>query len=266
MRPIQATVLCCVILLAAGAAHAAGSSSSAGAGPKFKSEDDKTLYAMGVMISQQLKAFSLSDAELDVVKSGLADGARGKTGGFNPEEYGGKIRELQTARAKSTAERERTQGKAFIEKAAAEQGATKTASGAVYKVTQEGTGDSPKATDQVKVNYEGRLIDGTVFDSSIKRGQPATFPLNRVIPCWTEGVQLMKAGGKSRLVCPAELAYGDRGTPTIPPGATLVFDVELLEVLPPLPPPAAGAPPAPATPPAGAAPASKPAAPASKPK
>src|SRR5262249_56091513 len=97
---------------------------------------------------------------------------------------------------------------------------------------KRGTGRAAAATDKVKVHYHGTLIDGTVFDSSLQRGEPATFPLNNVIPCWTQGVQMMKVGGKSRLICPAELAYGDRGAPPrIKPGATLVFEVELLEIL-----------------------------------
>jgi len=111
-------------------------------------------------------------------------------------------------------------------------GAMQTTSGMVIKQTKPGTGASPKAEDQVKVHYEGRLIDGNVFDSSIARGEPATFPLNQVIACWTEGVQTMKVGGKAQLVCPANLAYGDRGQPpNILPGATLVFDVELLDIV-----------------------------------
>jgi FKBP-type peptidyl-prolyl cis-trans isomerase len=102
----------------------------------------------------------------------------------------------------------------------------------LIKHTVEGKGASPAATDQVKVHYEGRLIDGKVFDSSIKRGEPATFPLNGVIACWTEGVQTMKVGGKAQLTCPANLAYGASGSPpTIPPESTLVFDVELLEIV-----------------------------------
>src|SRR5580704_4766822 len=122
---------------------------------------------------------------------------------------------------------------AYLEKAAAEPGATKTASGLVYRDLQAGTGASPKATDTVKVNYRGTLIDGTEFDSSYKRNEPAEFPLNRVIPCWTEGVQKMKVGGKARLVCPASIAYGDAGSPpVIPGGATLVFEIELLGVTP----------------------------------
>lgn len=107
----------------------------------------------------------------------------------------------------------------------------KTASGIGITTLKEGTGASPKATDTVKVHYRGTLTDGKEFDSSYKRGQPASFPLNRVIPCWTEGVQTMKLGGKAKLVCPGNLAYGPRGMPgTIPPDATLVFEVELLEI------------------------------------
>ena len=120
------------------------------------------------------------------------------------------------------------------------------ASGMLVKQTKEGSGAQPAATDQVKVHYEGRLIDGKVFDSSIARGEPATFPLNGVIPCWTEGVQTMKVGGKAQFICPANLAYGAQGSPpTIPPQSTLVFDVELLDIVKPAAPPA----PAPVAPP-----------------
>jgi FKBP-type peptidyl-prolyl cis-trans isomerase FkpA len=119
----------------------------------------------------------------------------------------------------------------YLDKAAAEPGATRTASGLVYREMKAGTGASPKATDMVKVHYRGTLIDGTEFDSSYKRNEPATFPLNQVIPCWTEGVQRMKVGGKSQLVCPSSIAYGDRGSPpVIPGGATLIFEVELLGI------------------------------------
>ena len=116
-------------------------------------------------------------------------------------------------------------------KAAAEPGAVRTGSGLVYRELKVGTGASPKVTDTVKVHYRGTLVDGTEFDSSYKRNEPAPFPLNQVIPCWTEGVQRMKVGGKSQLVCPSNIAYGDRGSPpVIPPGATLIFEVELLRI------------------------------------
>lgn len=121
--------------------------------------------------------------------------------------------------------------KAFLEKAAAQPGAVKTPSGLIYREIRPGSGGSPTATDLVTVNYRGTLVDGTEFDSSYKRNEPAQFPLNRVIPCWTEGVQRMKVGGKSELVCPASIAYGEQGSPpTIPGGATLVFEVELLRI------------------------------------
>jgi FKBP-type peptidyl-prolyl cis-trans isomerase FkpA len=121
--------------------------------------------------------------------------------------------------------------KAALDKAAAEPGAIRTPSGLVYRELKAGTGDSPRATDTVTVNYRGTLLNGTEFDSSYKRNQPASFPLNQVIPCWTEGVQRMKVGAKARLVCPAGIAYGERGSPPdIPGGATLIFEIELLGV------------------------------------
>ena len=110
-------------------------------------------------------------------------------------------------------------------------GAVRTASGLVYRDLRVGTGASPAATDMVKVQYRGTLVNGTEFDSSYKRNEPATFPLNQVIPCWTEGVQKMKVGGKAQLVCPSSIAYGDRGAPPdIPGGATLIFEIELLGI------------------------------------
>jgi FKBP-type peptidyl-prolyl cis-trans isomerase FkpA len=119
----------------------------------------------------------------------------------------------------------------FLEDAAREPGATRTPSGLIFRALTPGQGESPAATDTVRVHYAGTLVDGTEFDSSIKRGQPAEFPLNGVIPCWTEGVQLMKVGGKARLVCPSSIAYGAQGRPpVIPGGATLVFEVELLGI------------------------------------
>ncbi len=133
--------------------------------------------------------------------------------------------------ALSTVARAGDPGADFLEKAAKEKGAVKTASGLVYRPLKEGKGETPTVLSTVKVNYKGTFTDGKVFDASDKHGGPATFPLNRVIPCWTEGVQMMKVGGKAQLVCPPAIAYGERGAPgAVPPNSTLVFEVELLAI------------------------------------
>ncbi len=196
-------------------------------------DDQKTLYALGLALSQSIGTFSLTEAELDMVKSGMTDGVLKRSPKVDLQTFGPKIQQLQQARLALVAEGEKKSGAAFAAKAASEKGATKTESGIVITPIKPGTGATPKATDTVKVHYHGTLTDGTVFDSSIKRGEPATFPLDKVIKCWTEGVQQIKVGGKSRLVCPANLAYGDASPPGSPikPGSTLVFEVELLEIV-----------------------------------
>ena len=194
-------------------------------------EEQKTLYALGQNIAQNLGAFSLTGAELEHVKTGLTDGILGNKSAVEMNEYGPKIQALAQARQGAVAAKQAEIGKAFLDKAAKETGAVKTASGMVYLSQKAGAGESPAATDTVKVHYRGTLIDGKEFDSSYKRNAPAEFPLNGVIKCWTEGVQKMKVGGKAKLVCPANLAYGDRGSPpNIAGGATLQFEVELLGI------------------------------------
>jgi FKBP-type peptidyl-prolyl cis-trans isomerase FkpA len=201
------------------------------AGPDLKTEDQKTLYALGLVISQNLASFNLNPSDLESVLAGVSDGVLKKDLKVDVQAYAAKISQLQAARAGVAAATEKKAGQAFLERAAAEKGATRTASGLIITTLKPGTGASPKATDKVKVHYQGTLADGTVFDSSVQRGEPVVLPLNSVIKCWTEGVQLMKVGGKSKLVCPSDIAYGDQGRPpVIKPGATLVFEVELLEI------------------------------------
>jgi len=198
---------------------------------ELKTDDDKTFYALGIALSRNLAVFNLKPEELERVQQGLADGVLDRQKKVDFDAYSGKIQTLAKTRSTATAEVEKKAAADFLEKAAAEKGAKKTASGLIITEIKPGTGEAPKATDRVKVHYHGTLRDGTVFDSSVKRGEPATFPLNGVIPCWTEGLQLMKVGGKSKFVCPSSIAYGDRGSPpVIKPGAALVFEVELLEI------------------------------------
>jgi len=195
---------------------------AAATGLVFKNDDEKIIYALGLSISNSISQFHLTPRELELVKRALTDAAAGK-----PAEdiaaWGPKIGPLAKARATAVAS-------AFLTKAAAEPGAVKTESGLIYKEITPGTGPSPAATDTVKVNYRGTFVDGKEFDSSYSRNQPAEFPLSNVIKCWTEGVQKMKVGGKAKLVCPASIAYGEQGSRGMPPGATLIFEIELLGI------------------------------------
>jgi FKBP-type peptidyl-prolyl cis-trans isomerase FkpA len=186
-------------------------------------DDQKTVYALGLLMYKNLSQFELSPAEVELVKKALSDAAAGKPA-IEADPWMPKIQTLAQSRAKAASA-------GFLAKAATEPGATKMASGLIYRDLKAGTGASPKATDTVTVHYRGTLTNGTEFDSSYKRNQPMPIGLNQVIPCWTEGVQKMKVGGKAKLVCPSGIAYGDAGRPpTIPGGATLVFEIELLEI------------------------------------
>jgi FKBP-type peptidyl-prolyl cis-trans isomerase FkpA/FKBP-type peptidyl-prolyl cis-trans isomerase FklB len=212
---------------------------AAAAEPELKTEEQKTVYALGLSIAQSLGPFALTPAEIELVGAGLRDGLANApkvdVGQYNPL-----VKQLAQTRAATAAEIEKKEAVSFLEKMGKEKAAEKTASGLIYIPVKAGSGAAPKATDTVKVHYKGMLRDGSVFDSSIERGQPASFPLNRVVPCWTEGLQKMKVGGKAKLVCPSNLAYGDRGAPPkIMPGATLLFEVELLSIEAPAAAPAA---------------------------
>ena len=222
------------VLVAAGCNKGAGGFGG-GAAPKLESDQDKTLYALGLLLGRNLVGYNLTSSDLTLVQAGLVDAISGAKPKVELETYARKVSELSRNRASARADKEKEKAKPFLEKAAKEQGATQTPSGLVFRTLTPGTGESPQATDVVKVNYRGTLIDGTEFDSTAKHGgEPSQFAANRVIPCWTEGVQRMKVGEKARLVCPSSIAYGDGGRPpTIPGGSTLIFEIELLGIMKP---------------------------------
>jgi len=220
---------------------------------ELSSDDEKTIYAVGFVMARNLEPFNLSEAEIKILEQGISEGANKRESRVDLATQAPKIAALAKQRAAAVAEEESKASESLLASASSEPGAQTFDSGLVMKETSPGTGDSPKATDTVKVQYEGKLRDGTVFDSSVQRGTPAQFPVNRVIPCWTEGLQKMKVGGKAKFTCPAKIAYGERGVPgKIRPGAALTFEVELIEIVPP-PDLSQGHPPLPGAPQANAA-------------
>lgn len=192
---------------------------------------DKLSYAWGMAMGQQLRAMGVSHLNKEDFDEAVHTAFEGKEGKMSPEEAQQIIQNyLQELTDKSSAAAKEA-GKRFLEENKKREGVIETESGLQYIVEKEGTGATPTATSEVTVHYTGKLIDGTVFDSSVSRGEPATFPLNRVIPGWTEGLQLMKEGGKTTFYIPSDLAYGPNGIPNaIPPHSTLIFEVELLKV------------------------------------
>jgi FKBP-type peptidyl-prolyl cis-trans isomerase FkpA len=199
----------------------------------LQTDDQKTVYAIGQAMARQLEQFQFTPDEVTVLMAGMQDALTHAKPQVDVESQSKQIRAFAEKRQAAVVEKEKAATAPFLEKAAAEPGAKKTSSGLIYKEITPGTGPTPKESDKVKVHYKGTLSDGTEFDSSYKRNEPATFPLKGVIKCWTEGLQLMKVGGKSKLVCPSDIAYGNSGRPPlIKPGAPLVFEVELLEIVP----------------------------------
>jgi FKBP-type peptidyl-prolyl cis-trans isomerase FklB len=199
---------------------------------QFKDTKDKSSYAIGVNVGTNFGKQKIP-LNVDAFAAGVKDGIAGK-----PKMTEAEIKDTMMAfekemenRQKEAAEKNKGEGEKFLAENKKKPGVKTTADGLEYKVIKEGAGASPKATDTVTVNYEGKLIDGTVFDSSYKRGQPATFPLNAVIKGWTEGLQLMKVGEKSQLFIPSDLGYGERSPGAdIPPNSVLIFDVELIAI------------------------------------
>src|SRR5881409_799781 len=218
--------------------------------PQLKDQKDKVSYSIGMNIGLNLSRQKV-DINSDVLAAGIKDAIAGK-----PQLTQGQVKDVMAQfekdmeqKQKATGEKNKTDGAKFLEENKKKEGVKTTASGLQYKAIKDGTGAQPKATDTVTVNYRGTLINGTEFDSSYKRGQPATFPVNGVIKGWTEALQLMKVGSKYQVVVPSNLAYGERSVSAeIGPNAALIFEVELLDAKPAPTPAAPGSPRA--TPPA----------------
>ncbi len=222
-------LLICVITLAA-----AVSTSFAQEKPQLKDNKDKVSYSFGLNVGYTFKKQNI-DMNTDAFMTGFKDAMTGKDPVLNEQQ----VREVMSAfekdmdqKQQAAGQKNTSDGEKYLADNKNKPGVKTTASGLQYKVLKEGTGASPKETDTVTVNYRGTLIDGTEFDSSYKRGEPATFPLNRVIKGWTEGLQLMKVGAKYQFVIPPGIAYGERAAGQITPNSTLIFEVELLNAKP----------------------------------
>jgi FKBP-type peptidyl-prolyl cis-trans isomerase FkpA len=208
------------------ATHPPARRAAAPAAVALTTDDQKTAYAAGLFIYKRFLApLNLSPEEFAIVQRAILDQAKGKPA-EDLDAWGPKLDAFAQKRAQAAND-------GVVQKALAEPGAVKTDSGIIYRQLSPGTGESPKPTDTVKVQYRGTLADGSEFDSSSKRNAPAEFPLDHVIKCWTEGVQKMKVGEKAQLVCPANLAYGDHPPQGIPPNANLTFQIELLGITTP---------------------------------
>jgi FKBP-type peptidyl-prolyl cis-trans isomerase len=198
--------------------------------PALNTDQDKALYSLGQLMGASVEEFQLTAAELAIVTAGLSDAVLGRDSKVDANAYRQQIQALAQERSAAGAVEEKQASAAFLDQLAKAPGAERSPSGVVFIPISAGTGANPTAASTVRVHYHGTLRDGTVFDSSVERGEPISFPLNGVIPCWTEGVQKIKVGGKAKLGCPSDTAYGDGGQGPIPGGAALVFEVELLGI------------------------------------
>ncbi|HEX4887603.1 MAG TPA: FKBP-type peptidyl-prolyl cis-trans isomerase [Luteibaculaceae bacterium] len=194
-------------------------------------EVEKFSYSLGMDIGNNIKNANFDSLAIDLVISGLSDVLNKKETAFNSEEAGIIIREYITKMQQAAGQKKVTEGKNFLTENAKRQGVVTLPSGLQYEIIIAGTGNKPTLNDQVTTHYTGTLLDGTVFDSSVKRGEPATFPVSGVIAGWTEALQLMPVGSKWKLFIPSDLAYGERGAGgAIGPNETLIFEIELISI------------------------------------
>ena len=199
----------------------------------LKTDQEKTLYVMGVIMGYKMSSLRLSEAELQIVKAGLTDAVQHRSLKADTDAYGPRIEEMVKIRAGAFAADQKKAEQPQLEKLAVAKGAVRKPSGLIYTEVKAGSGATPKLSDKVKVQETGSLLDGTPLFKGPQPKEPKTFLLEQVFPpCWKEALQLMKAGGKARIVCPSDLAFGDRGfAPEVKPGAAVIFDLELLDIV-----------------------------------
>jgi FKBP-type peptidyl-prolyl cis-trans isomerase FklB len=227
---ITAAVFCCLMANASAQEQIPASKKSAPAAAP-KTDDERGAYAVGLGIGRTLKAQQLSDLDLTFLAQGIKDALSDVKPALSDKEIQETIQTVQKNAIARVAARNSAEGEKFLAANGKKAGVKTTKSGLQYKVLKEGTGPSPKATDVVRTHYHGTFINGEVFDSTNESKEPAEFEVNGVIPAWTEALQLMKVGSKWQLFVPFKLAYGERGYRGIPPAATLVFEVELLDIV-----------------------------------
>ena len=234
----QISVIITVLVLSLSVLTFAAEKEKASTG-KLETYSEKLSYTLGSDIGKSLKALP-AEIDLDIFQQGVEDSIKGRELLLTPQqmiqiqrEFSQKVQKERTQEIKALTEKNRKEGEVFLTQNKKKKGVITTASSLQYLVLKQGDGPKPQATNRVKVHYRGTLIDGTEFDSSYQRGQPATFAANRVIAGWTEALQLMKVGAKWELYIPSDIAYGPRGSRTIPPDSALIFEIELLDIMPP---------------------------------
>lgn len=206
-------------------------SPSLAAPTKPMTEEAKTLYGVGLVIARQLSVLHLTPQELKLVQQGLADGVTGKPPLVDFATYSKKSQELGLTRRDAHGRKLAGQARDYMDKAAKERGAIRTENGVIYRSLKEGTGERPTDNDKVRLHYRGMLIDGTEIENTYKGGEPDDVPVGNLLRCLSDGVKMMKAGGRARLVCPPDTAFGQEGSGAIPPEATLVIEMEFLAIM-----------------------------------